>query len=166
MPGAGDASLLAAGTLAGEGRLNVWVVLVAAMAAWMLGSATGYAIGARQRRSLLEWPGWLEPSRQCPLARGDRLCGRHGFLATVTMPAFVSEIFRIRFALFMMGAFAAGAFWIGAYVVVSYFLGAKIARSIGDAGSTTILGVVVIVAAGLIIRAGLAKWRSARPARP
>ena len=82
------------------------------------------------------------------------------------MPAFVSEIFRIRFALFMMGALAAGAFWIGAYVVVSYFLGAKITRSIGDAGSMTILGVVVIVAAGLIIRAGLAKWRSARPTRP
>jgi membrane protein DedA with SNARE-associated domain len=61
---------------------------------------------------------------------------------------------------------AAGAFWIGAYVIVSYFLGAKIARSIGDAGSMTILGVVVIVAAGLIIRAGLAKWRTARPARP
>ena len=53
------------------------------------------------------------------------------------------------------------------YVVVSYFLGAKITRSIGDAGSMTILSVVVIVAAGLaIIRAGLAKWRSARPARP
>ena len=166
MPGAGDASLLAAGTLAGEGRLNVWVVLVAAMVAWMLGSATGYAIGARQGRSLLESPGWLEPSRQSLLAKGDRLCGRHGFLATVTMPTFVSEIFRIRFALFMMGALAAGAFWIGAYVVVSYFLGAKITRSIGDAGSMTILSVVVIVAAGLIIRAGLAKWRSARPARP
>ena len=70
MPGAGDASLLAAGTLAGEGRLNVWVVIVAAMVAWMLGSATGYAIGARQGRSLLEWPGWLEPSRQSLLAKG------------------------------------------------------------------------------------------------
>ena len=146
--------------------LTVWVVLATAMAAWMLGSAAGYAMGARRGRSLLERPGWLERSRQSLLAKGDRLCGRHAFLATVTMPAFVSGIFRIRFALFMMGALAAGAFWIGAYVVVSYFLGAKIARSIGDAGSMTILGVVVIVAAGLIIRAGLAKWRSTRPAHP
>ena len=27
MPGLGDASLIGAGTLAGEGRLNVWIVL-------------------------------------------------------------------------------------------------------------------------------------------
>ncbi len=136
------------------------------MVAWMLGSAAGYAIGARQGRSLLERLGGWNDHARASWPRGNRLRGRHGFLATVTMPAFVPGIFRIRFALFMMGALAAGAFWIGAYVVVSYFLGAKIAGSIGDAGSMTILGVVVIVAAGLIIRAGLAKWRSARPARP
>ena len=38
----GDAALIAAGTLAGEGRLNVWIVLAVAMAAWMLGSVAGY----------------------------------------------------------------------------------------------------------------------------
>jgi len=165
VPGAGDASLLAAGTLAGEGRLNVWVVLAAAMAAWMLGSAAGYAIGARQGRWLLERPGWLERSRRNLLVKGDSLFGRYSFLATVTMPGFVSGIFRIRFALFMLGAFTAGVFWIGVYVVVSYFLGAKIAEAIGEAGTTAVLGVVVIVAIGLAIRAGFAKWRSARPAR-
>jgi len=166
VPGAGDASLLAAGTLAGEGRLNVWVVLAAAMAAWILGSAAGYAIGARQGRWLLERPGWLERSRGNLLAKGDDLFGRHGFLGTVTMPAFVSGIFLVRFALFMTGALVAGAFWVGVYVVVSYYLGAKIARAVGDAGAMTILGVVVIVVIGLAIRAGVAKWRSARPARP
>jgi hypothetical protein len=38
LPGPGDAALIAAGTLAGEGRLNVWIVLAVASAAWMLGS--------------------------------------------------------------------------------------------------------------------------------
>ncbi len=166
VPGAGDASLLAAGTLAGEGRLYVWAVFVIGMVAWMLGSSIGYAIGVRHGRSLLERPGWLERSRQNLLVKGDDLFGRHSFLGSATMPGFVSGIFRVRFAVFMLGALAAGVFWVGIYVVLSYFLGAKIARSIGDAGSMTILGVVVIVAAGLIIRAGLAKWRSARPARP
>ena len=42
LPGPGDASLIAAGTLAGEGKLNVWIVLALAMAAWMLGSVVGY----------------------------------------------------------------------------------------------------------------------------
>ncbi len=57
VPGAGDASLLAVGTLSGEGRLNVWAVLMTAMAAWILGSVAGYAIGVRQGRWLLERPG-------------------------------------------------------------------------------------------------------------
>ena len=38
LPVLGDASLIAAGTLAGEGRLNIGVVLVTAMVAWMAGS--------------------------------------------------------------------------------------------------------------------------------
>ncbi len=45
LPGPGDASLIAAGTLAGEGRLNIWTVLATAVAAWMLGSLAGYEIG-------------------------------------------------------------------------------------------------------------------------
>ena len=45
LPGPGDASLIAAGTLAGEGRLNIWIVLATAMVAWMFGSVVGYEIG-------------------------------------------------------------------------------------------------------------------------
>ena len=45
VPGLGDAALIAAGTLAGEGKLNVGIVLATAMVAWMLGSVAGYAIG-------------------------------------------------------------------------------------------------------------------------
>jgi membrane protein DedA with SNARE-associated domain len=47
LPGPGDASLIAAGTLAGEGKLNVWIVLAVSMTAWMLGSVIGYKIGER-----------------------------------------------------------------------------------------------------------------------
>ena len=42
LPGLGDASLIAAGARAGEGRLDIWIVLAAAMVAWMLGSVAGY----------------------------------------------------------------------------------------------------------------------------
>ncbi len=165
LPGPGDASLIAAGTLAGEGRLNVWIVLAVAMTAWMLGSVAGYAIGIRQGRWLLERPGWLARSRQKLLAKGDRLFGRHNFLASVTLPAFVSGIFRVRFVVFLLGALVAGIGWIGMYVGLSYFLGAEIARRIGNAGAKAVLGVLAIVAIGLAIRAGLSRWR-ARHSRP
>ena len=54
LPGPGDASLIAAGTLAGEDRLDVWVVLGTAMVAWMLGSVIGYEIGVWKGRWLLD----------------------------------------------------------------------------------------------------------------
>lgn len=165
LPGLGDAALIAAGTLAGEGKLNVWIVLGLALAAWMLGSVAGYEIGIHGGRGLLDHPGRLEKSRRKLLAKGDRAFGRWNFLASVTMPAFVSGIFRVRFRVFELGAAVAGIGWIGMYVGVSYFLGAEIAKRIGNAGAKAVLGVVVIVAAGLAIRAVVAKWRATRQAR-
>jgi membrane protein DedA with SNARE-associated domain len=162
LPGPGDASLIAAGTLAGEGRLNTGVVLGTAMAAWMLGSAAGFAIGTHGGRRLLDHPGRLENTRQKLLAKGDRAFGRHTFAASVTMPAFVSGIFRVRFWVFMLGALVAGAGWIGMYVGLSYFLGAEIAQSIGRAGSRAVLGVALIVAIGLAIKVGVSRWRASR----
>ena len=162
VPGLGDASLIGAGTLAGEGRLNVWIVLTTAMAAWMLGSVAGYEIGVIKGRWLLDHHGRLEKSRGKLLAKGDRVFGRHNFVASVTMPAFVSGIFRVRLWVFVLGAVVAGVGWIGMYVGVSYFLGADVAERIGNAGAKAVLGVLVVVAIGLGIRAAYARWRNAR----
>jgi membrane protein DedA with SNARE-associated domain len=162
LPGPGDASLIAAGTLAGEGRLNVAVVLATAAAAWMLGSVAGFEIGVHGGRQLLDHPGRLEKSRRKLLAKGDRAFSRHTFVASVTMPAFVSGIFRVLFGVFVLGALVAGVGWIGMYVGLSYTLGADIAERIGNAGSKVVLGVVVVVAIGLGVKAGLSAWRSRR----
>jgi membrane-associated protein len=165
LPGPGDASLIAAGTLAGEGRLNVWIVLGLGMVAWMLGSVAGYAFGAHGGRPLLARPGILEKSRGKLLAKGDRAFGRYNFVASVTMPAFVSGIFHVRFWVFVLGAVVAGVGWIGMYVGLSYFLGAEIAKHIGKVGTKAVIGVIVIVVIGLVIRAGVSRWRAARQAR-
>jgi membrane protein DedA with SNARE-associated domain len=162
LPGPGDAALIAAGTLAGEGRLNVWIVLVVSMTAWMLGSVGGFEIGHYGGRSLLDHDGPLAKSRRKLLAKGDRVFGGHTFAASVTMPAFVSGIFKVRFGLFMLGALVAGIGWIGMYVGLSYFLGAEIAHRIGAAGAKAILGVILIVCGGLLVRAGVAHWRARR----
>ena len=162
LPGPGDASLIAAGTLAGEGKLNVGIVLATAFVAWMLGSVVGYVIGQHGGRRLLDHPGRLEKWRRNLLAKGDRAFGRHTFVASVTMPAFVSGIFRVRFALFMLGALVAGVGWIGMYVGISYFLGAEIAHHIASAGTKAILGVIVLVVVGLGIRAGWSRWRASQ----
>ena len=165
LPGPGDASLIAAGTLAGEARLNLGIVLATAMAAWMLGSLAGYEIGVRRGRWLLDHPGRLEKTRLKLLAKGDHAFGRHNFVASVTMPAFVSGIFRVRLLVFILGALVAGIGWIGTYVGLSYFLGADIAQRVGKAGTKAVLGVVVIVALGLGVRVAWSRWRATREGR-
>ena len=166
VPGLGDAALIAAGTLAGEGKLNVAIVLATAMVAWMLGSVAGYAIGVHGGRRLLDHPGRLEKRRRNLLAKGDRAFGGHTFVASVTMPAFVSGIFRVRFWVFVLGALVAGIGWIGMYVGLSYVYGEEVAKRIGNAGTKALLGVLVIVAIGLGIRAGYSKWRTTRRGSP
>jgi membrane protein DedA with SNARE-associated domain len=165
LPVLGDASLIAAGTLAGEGRLNIGVVLATAMVGWMAGSLAGYEIGFRKGRWLLEHPGRLEKTRLKLLAKGDHAFAHNNFAAAVTMPAVVSGVFRVRFYVFVLGALVAGVGFIGMYVGLSYFLGAEIAKRIGDAGTKAVLGVIVIVAIGLSIKAGVSKWRAARQKR-
>jgi membrane protein DedA with SNARE-associated domain len=165
LPGPGDASLIAAGTLAGEGSLNIWIVLATAVAAWMLGSLAGYEIGIHEGRGLLDHPGRLEKSRLKLLVKGDRAFGRHNFVASVTMPAFVSGIFRVRLFIFVLGALTAGIGWIGMYVGLSYFLGEEITKRIGKVGTRAVVGVIVIVVIGLCIRAGVSRWRNTRPGR-
>ena len=164
IPGPGDASLIAAGTLAGEGKLNVGIVLATAIVAWMLGSVIGFWIGQHRGRRMLDHPGRLEKSRRKLLAKGDRAFGGHTFVASVTMPAFVSGIFRVRFPLFILGALVAGAGWIGLYVGLSYLLGEEVAKRIGDAGTKALIGVIVLVAVGLGLRAGWSRWHAHRTA--
>src|SRR5215813_11558373 len=165
VPALGDAALIAAGALAGEGRLDVGIVAAIGIVAWMLGSLAGYWIGLRNGRWLLEHPGRFEKSRQNMLAKGDRVFGRHNFLAAVTMPAYVSGIFRVARWTFVLGAVTAGVFFIALYVGVAYFLGPEIAERIGTVGARAVLGVLVVVAIGLAIRAALTRWRTARQNR-
>jgi membrane protein DedA with SNARE-associated domain len=165
VPGPGDAAMIAAGTLAGEGRLNIGVVLVTSIVGWMLGSLIGYEVGLRGGRRLLERSGRLEKHRHEMLAKGDKAFGGHRFIASVTMPAYMSGIFRIRLLVFMLGALVSGSFFIVIYIGISYFLGAEVARAIGNAGSKAILGVLLIVVIGLAIRLGWSRWRAAREQR-
>lgn len=162
IPGPGDAAMITAGTLAGEGRLNIGVVVVTSLAGWMLGSLAGYAVGLRGGRALLDHPGRLQDRRRKLLAKGDAAFGRHTFTASVTLPAYVSGIFRVRLVVFVLGALVSGSFFIALYEGLSYVFGEEVAKRIGDAGAKAVLGVLVAVAVGLVFRAGWSRWRARR----
>jgi membrane protein DedA with SNARE-associated domain len=165
LPGPGQASLIAAGALAGEGRLNVGIVAVTALAALVIGSYVGYRTGAWKGRRLLDRPGPpFEKTRNKLLAKGDKAFG-HGtvtFFASAMTPSFLSGIFHVRRYTFMLATAAASICLTVIYVGLSYFFGAEVARRIASTGTNAILGVVVLVVVGLGIRFGWSWWRAKR----
>jgi len=160
IPGPGDASLIAAGALAGEGKLRLGLVLLVAAVAWMLGSIVGYWIGHHNGRRLLDHPGRLFETRRKMLSKGDRMFGRHNFVASMVLPAFVSGIFHVRYRIFLAGAGVAGTLWVGGYVLVAYFIGPEIAHLLGDIGLKGIVAIAVLAVLGATARR---VWHHFRP---
>ncbi len=169
LPGPGQASLIAAGALAGEGKLSVGIVAATAWVALVIGSYSGYRIGAWRGRRLLDRPGRpLEKTRQKLLARGDKVFG-HGtrtLFAAATFPSFLPGIFHVRIYDFMRVSAAANVCLIIVYVGLSYFFGVEIAHHIASTGTNAILAIVVLVVVGLGLRFGWSWWRARRQELP
>ena len=132
--GKGDADMIAAGTLEGEGRLNIGVVVVTYIAGWLLGSLAGYIVGRRGGRALLEHKGRLEKRRRKMLVKGDETLGHHNLVASVTLHAYVYGVFRVRLHVFLLGELVYGAFFIVLYEGLSYLFGEEVDKRIGDDG--------------------------------
>jgi membrane protein DedA with SNARE-associated domain len=127
IPIVGGAVLAAAGVLAGQGQLNLWlVILVAAAAAWV-GGYLGYLLGARASEVLTNHPGRWQRQRERALLVGERFYRRWGALAVFVTPTWVSGALRMpRSSFLIWNAFAAILSSIvavfGAYAVASAIL--------------------------------------------
>lgn len=101
VPCIGTATLGAAAVAASQGNLDLATVLVIATIAGEAGGLSGYGIGRRWGRRLLELPGKHHASRAKVLKQGERLYARWGGLAVFLTPAVVSgtaEMPLVRFA--------------------------------------------------------------------
>ena len=81
VPLPGTTALLAAGVLAGDGRVNVVAVGAVAFVACVAGGITGYAVGHRFGTWLLTRPGRLERHRRRVYETGSRFIARYGWSA-------------------------------------------------------------------------------------
>lgn len=160
IPGPGDAALIGAGALAGQGSLTLGLVLLVAAVAWMSGSVLGYWFGSHNGRPLLDHPGRLESMRLRTLSKGDRMFGRHNFVASMVLPAFVSGIFHVKYRTFLAGAAVAGTLWVGGYVLLAYFVGPDFIDLFGDIGLRQVLGVAIIVGMAFAVRWLWHRWRT------
>ena len=156
VPVPGETALIAAGVLAGDGQLQIWLVIVVAAVAAILGDNAGYAIGRTGGRRLLERPGFLERYRHEVLDRGEPFFARHGpkavFLGRWTAglriaAAWLAGVNRMRWRTFLFWNALGGIAWATSVGLAAYFAGPAAEHAVKYVGVGG-MGLALAVAAG------------------
>lgn len=156
----GQTLLITAALLAGTGRLNIWLVLLTAFSAAVIGDSIGYLLGHRGgRRLLLRYGGWVGLNRQ-RFRRLNKHFGRYGgwfvtfarffdvlrqinglLAGTVEMPFY-------RFLLFnSLGA----ALWVSVWGFGSYYLGRGLDQWVGMFDTIAVWLMLAALAGGVLL---------------
>jgi len=149
IPAIGAAVVSWAAVLASQGQLNIVVVLVVALAGAEVGGLTGYGIGARWGRQILERPGRWHDRRQNIATRGERIFARWGWLAVFFISTIICGVLRMRHGQFVVWNFIDASVYVLAVGPAAYGA-SKVAAGEHGWGS---LGPLI---AGLAIAAGCA----------
>jgi membrane-associated protein len=161
----GDSLLFAAGTFAGLGALNPYVLLVLLMAAALCGDNVNYwvgrYIGPRAFSGAIPW------LRQDYLARTEAFYGRHGgktiiiarFIPIIrTFAPFVAGVGRMRYGRFLSFSVGGAALWVGLFIFGGYLFGniPVVRRNF----SAVIVAIILISVLPVVIEAVKARRRA------
>src|SRR5215475_2287082 len=106
IPAVGAAVVAWASVLASQGKLNIVVVLVVALAGAEVGGLAGYGIGARWGRRFLERPGRWQDRRQKIAANGERIFTKWGWLAVFLVSTIICGMLKMKYSRFVVWNFA------------------------------------------------------------
>ena len=147
LPIAGQAALVAAGVLAGDGDLRIAWVLISAGLGSAIGGAMGYWIGFRSGTGLRSDRGPLRAMRQNELARGERLVKRHVPLAVLFAPTWVAGVYHVSWRTFLPWNLIAASAWTLITALGGYWIGPGMARALGVANAALLAAGVILVGA-------------------
>jgi membrane protein DedA with SNARE-associated domain len=170
VPSPGETALLAAAVLASHGKLQIWLVILIAIASAIAGDNLGYFIGRRLGREILEAPGPFQNRRVRLIAIGDRFFDKHGakavffgrWLALIRFAtAWLAGINEMRFRTFFMWNALGAITWALTFGLAGYY---------GSSAFTNVLtkvGVGAAIALGVAVVLGVAylKLRERRTSR-
>jgi membrane protein DedA with SNARE-associated domain len=151
VPIVGASFLAAAGVLASEGELDLWLVItVATIAAWT-GGYVGYLIGVRAGSAVSSRPGRWRHQRRRAMTAGERIYTRWGPVAVFVTPTWVSGALgmpRIRFLVW--NALAATASTLIA-TLGAYGIGAAVLGQLSARRGTTALVIAALACVTVIV---------------
>lgn len=158
VPVPGETALITAGVLAHHGQFRIWLVIVIAATAAIVGDNIGYLIGRTGGRKLLERPGFLEKHRREILVKGEPFFAKHGPKAVFLgrwvaglriAAAWLAGINRMPWHIFVFWNALGGIAWATTVGLLAYYLGPTAERVFKYVGVVGI-GVAVLVAAGYL----------------
>jgi membrane protein DedA with SNARE-associated domain len=166
--------LLFSGYLAFTGVLNLWLVLLTAVAADCIGTSILYAVFYRFGRSIMNHrPRWLpiSPAHIDRVAKSISARQRWGIYLGRLIPflrgyvSVAAGILPVRPRIFIPAVIVSAVTWSGGYVIAGRLLGPhweRAAAKIGGVESLVILGTLLVVAS-LVGRAAVLKSRRFAP---
>jgi membrane protein DedA with SNARE-associated domain len=163
VPSPGETALVLAAVLASEGKLKIWLVIVIAIASAIVGDNTGYLLGRRFGREVLEAAGPFHRRRVALIRAGDSFFDKHGpkavffarWIALVRFAAaWLAGINEMRFRQFFFWNALGGITWATTYGLVGYFAGSAAADAISKFGvyAFVVLGLLFVVYAYFKLR--------------
>ncbi|MGZ8179263.1 DedA family protein [Williamsia sp. SKLECPSW1] len=166
----GEIAVLIAGVIASGGRLQLWEVLVVAIAGAILGDFVGFEVGRRWGAVLLAKlperlvkPEHVERGREELRKRGAIavLVGRWIAALRALMPG-LAGMSGMRLRTFVIANAIGGAIWASAVASLGYVAGSSyktVESSLGYA-SEILIGIVVLVVVALVVRHRLRRRRA------
>jgi membrane protein DedA with SNARE-associated domain len=159
IPSPGETALVLAAVLASQGKLQIWLVIVIAIASAIIGDNIAYWIGRKVGREVLEAPGPLHKRRMRLLALGERFFTRHGPKAVFlgrwvallrVVVAWMAGINEMPAGHFFLWNALGGITWATTVGLVGYFAGNAAAKAINQFGVYAAIALGVVLVGGLL----------------
>lgn len=171
VPLPGETALLAAASLAGQGKLSIALVIAVAATAAIIGDNIGYLVARKGGRRLLQRPGPFARQRRRVLEVGEPFFERHGpkavffgrwILGLRTWASWLAGASHMPWRSFALWNAVGGVSWAATIGLVGYFVGQSTAGLFSIFGLIGLATVLTAVTGILLDRRRRAKPRSAR----
>ena len=156
----GETSLIAAGVLASQGKLQIVLVIAIAASAAIVGDNIGYLIGRKGGRWLLERPGAFQRQRLEVLHVGEPFFETHGpkavffgrfVLGLRVWASWLAGATRMHWRSFVLWNALGGTIWATAIGLLAYFLGHSAGSAVEAFGVYGLVALALAIVGALVM---------------
>ena len=162
LPGPGEPLLIAAAVVASKHNLDIKPVLAWAFVGASLGGIAGWLAGRFAGRAVMTAPGPLLKLRLKAVERGEEVFDRWTVTAIILTPAWVAGIHRVHTWVYLITNEVTAVVWAVGIGLAAYVAGPPVLDWVSDLGWLSVIGIVLLVAAGVAIEVTRRRRRSPR----